>query len=73
MKIKQHSVDANFYTFREYDYLHVPSSTNGPRAMEKMMIRASGQKHDLFKLADRCMEIWHEFLKVNGLPTSIDT
>gem|GEM_PF-6486903 len=72
MTINNPSVDGNFYTFREYDYFHIPSLSDGPCSMEKFMIRAAGQKCDLFELADRCMEIWQKFLEKNGLLTTIE-
>jgi hypothetical protein len=61
------SIDADFYTFREYDHLHISSPSDDPHAMEKFMIRASGEKWDAFELADRCMQIWNEFLEARGL------
>ena len=66
MTISRPSVDADFYTFREYDHLHIPSPSDGPHAMEKFMIRSSGEKRDTFELADRCMQICMIFSKRMG-------
>lgn len=67
MVISRPSVDADFYTFREYDYLHIPSPSDGPHSTERFNMRAAGRKHDMFELADSCMEIWTEFLETHGL------
>jgi hypothetical protein len=72
MTIDSPSVDADFYTFREYDYFHVPSPSDGPHSMERFMVRAAGQKQDTFELADRCMEIWRKFLDRHGLLATAD-
>jgi hypothetical protein len=72
MTISKPSIDADFYTFREYDWFHIPSPADTPYAAENFMIRAAGRKQDMFELADRCMEIWHEFLGAHGLRVTAD-
>ena len=72
MVITKPSVDADFYTFRECDWFHIPSLEDRPFAAETFMVRAAGRKHDMFELADRCMEIWHEFLMAHGLYATAD-
>lgn len=62
MTITRPSVDSQFTTFREYDWLQ-PSMAEGPNSNQKLMVRAAGQKHDMFVLADQCMKIWDDFLE----------
>ena len=67
MSIKQPSVDANFSTYREYDYLY----GEGKPGATTFRILIGGKKHDIFDLADRCMKLWNNFLgDKNLLPES---
>lgn len=64
MTITRPSVDANFSTYREYDYL-LPAGTN--RTTFRILI--GGTKHDIFELAGSCMKLWNNFLKKKNLLT----
>jgi hypothetical protein len=67
MVIDQHSVDANFSTYREYDYLSGPISPSQKSGTTTFRILAAGKKYDMFDLADKCMSYWVDLLTLRKL------
>lgn len=64
-RVDHPSVDAHFSIGREY----VPADWPGarPHINESWFIIAGDTKYDLFELADKCMTLWHDFLRQHGL------
>lgn len=65
LRVDKPSVDSSFNIGREY----VPAEWPGdrPHINERWFIIAGDTKYDIFELADRCMELWKQFLKQHRL------
>ena len=70
MIIDRHSIDPNFSTYREYDYLWGPIIAGQKSGTATFRILAAGTKYDMFDLADKCMGHWKQFLSQHKLLSS---
>ena len=69
MVIDRPSVSADISTYREYDWLSVPSGQPEARGTTTFRILIGGAKYDMFDLADRCMDAWLQLLQERRLIT----
>ena len=59
-RLSNASVDSHFAIGREYVPTDVLSER--PHINETWFIIADGEKRDIFELADRCMNLWEQFV-----------
>ena len=55
------------FLLREYDFFQEVLKRNNPVKNVKYVVLANGKKYNVFKLADRCIELWINFFKENNL------